>query len=74
MSDVDDLLVRVSRLEAQVARINEQLGIEAPGPPAGIPLDVIDLAASGNRLAAIKRYRELTGADLDEAKRVVGQI
>ena len=74
MTDVDNLLSRVSRLEAQVAQIYEHLGIEPPGPPAGVPLDVIDLASSGNRIAAIKRYRELTGADLEEAKRVVSQI
>ena len=53
-------------------------------PPAGTPqaggrapqlspaqLAIVDLARSGNKLEAIRRYRELTGADLAEAKRFV---
>jgi hypothetical protein len=36
-----------------------------------IPADVIGLVAAGQKIHAIKRYRELTGASLREAKAVI---
>jgi ribosomal protein L7/L12 len=36
-----------------------------------IPADVIGLVAGGQKIHAIKRYRELTGASLPEAKAVI---
>jgi ribosomal protein L7/L12 len=36
--------------------------------------DVIELARAGNRLGAIKRYRELTGASLADAQAAVFSI
>ena len=36
-----------------------------------IPADVIGLVAAGKKIHAIKRYRELTGTDLREAKAVI---
>jgi ribosomal protein L7/L12 len=36
-----------------------------------IPADVIGLVAADKKIHAIKRYRELTGADLREAKAVI---
>lgn len=36
-----------------------------------IPADVIELAAVGKRLRAIKRYRELTDVSLQEAKVII---
>jgi len=43
----------------------------APPPLSPSQAEIVNLARSGNRLEAIKRYRELTGADLSEAKRFV---
>ena len=48
----------------------------APQGPGGPPLspahlEIVNLARSGNKLEAIKRYRALTGADLGEAKRFI---
>ena len=41
-------------------------------PRAGeVPPDVVMLARSGNKIQAIKRYRELTNADLRTAKNVI---
>jgi hypothetical protein len=42
--------------------------------PTGMPATVIDLARSGNVIAAIKEYREITGAGLAEAKKAVEAI
>jgi ribosomal protein L7/L12 len=39
-----------------------------------IPADVIGLVAAGKKIQAIKRYRELTGAGLQEAKAVIDSI
>jgi len=48
------------------------------GPSAstgsGVPADVVALAQSGKKIEAIKRYRELTGVGLREAKDVVDGI
>jgi len=37
----------------------------------GVPAEVVSLARAGNAIAAIKLYRELTGAGLREAKDIV---
>ena len=42
--------------------------------PTGMPQAVIDLARSGNVIAAIKEYRQITGAGLAEAKTAVENI
>ena len=47
----------------------------ATGPYAsGIPEDVVALARGGKKIEAIKRYRELTGVGLREAKDAVDGI
>jgi large subunit ribosomal protein L7/L12 len=78
MSLTPEELEWISRLERQVIRLSQAAGIpyehEAPATSGEVPLDVIDLAASGNKIAAIKRYREITGADLAAAKQVVDSI
>jgi hypothetical protein len=48
----------------------------APDPYAdpragGIPQDIVMLARGGKKIEAIKRYRELTHADLKTAKQVI---
>ncbi len=39
-----------------------------------IPADVIELLAADQRIRAIKRYRELTGVPLREAKAVIDSL
>jgi ribosomal protein L7/L12 len=41
---------------------------------AEVPPDVVMLARSGKKIEAIKRYRQLTNADLKTAKNVVDRI
>jgi ribosomal protein L7/L12 len=43
-------------------------------PREDIPADVIGLIRSGKKIHAIKRYRELTGAGLQEAKAVIDSL
>ena len=76
MYDDTGVTRRIRRLEAQVALLSEKLGVpfEEIGADSGIPQEVVALAQSGNKIQAIKLYRELTGVGLAEAKDVVDGI
>lgn len=87
MSDVTDPALleyihgvneRLRRLEEHAERVGQQLGVPFGDPAAsasaGIPEDVVALARGGNTIEAIKRYRELTGAGLREAKDAVDRL
>jgi len=88
MTDLpNDLYPRIRALEAQVAQLMAHVGLAAPtGPPPGwgaptaapgamgMPADIVELARSGNKIEAIKRYRELTGVGLREAKDAIDAL
>ncbi|OBK45229.1 ribosomal protein L7/L12 [Mycobacterium sp. 1081908.1] len=77
---------RLALLEQQVRLLSDRLGVPCPtfgsdvGATAsgvlenGVPSEVVALARSGNAIAAIKLYRELTGAGLREAKEIVDNL
>ena len=67
---------RIEAVEWNVARLLTQAGLdwEEPPPPEGPDAEIVALVQAGNKLAAIKRYRELTGADLATAKLAVEQL
>jgi large subunit ribosomal protein L7/L12 len=77
---------RLALLEQQVRLLSERLGVPCPtfgsdvgATPAGqleggVPSEVVALARAGNAIAAIKLFRELTGAGLREAKEVVDSL
>ncbi len=85
---MEDPLVyrRLALLEHQVRLLSERLGVPCPtfGSDAGsilvgqleggVPSEVVALARAGNAIAAIKLFRELTGAGLREAKEVVDSL
>lgn len=60
---------RLVRLERKLDLILEHLGLELPEPDE--LQEVRDLAIAGSKIAAIKRYRELTGASLYDAKTAI---
>ncbi len=62
------VMARIARIERKLDAIMNQLGIELPDD--GFQ-EVRDLAAAGEKIAAIRRYRELTGVGLAEAKAAV---
>jgi ribosomal protein L7/L12 len=72
MSDADiiEIKMRLAELERRVAGIE---GAPAPPEPSGDP-EVLRLLGEGNLIGAIKRYRELTGAGLAEAKDAVERL
>jgi hypothetical protein len=42
--------------------------------PGGVPQEIIDLYRAGKRVEAIKRYRALNGATLDEARAFFARV
>ncbi len=66
---IPELMAQVDRIEKQVALLSEKLGVpyDYPGN-AAMPAEVLELVQSGDKRAAIAKYRELTGAGLGEAQ------
>jgi ribosomal protein L7/L12 len=62
---------RFRRIEAQIAILSEKAGVPWEEPAAEVPTDVVELAEAGKTMEAITRYRELTNADLEQARAVV---
>jgi len=84
-----DVYQRLAELEAQVRYLYEHAGLQMPAGAlahtelptfaaasqgSAIPVDVQQALSSGNKIAAIKAYREATGASLSEAKAVLDQF
>lgn len=72
---VQDMFERVNKrlraIEEQLALLSEKAGIPYTMPGAGVSPEVIALVREGKTLEAIKKYRELTGADFATANEVV---
>ena len=70
-----DVNERLARLEAQVRYLSERTGIPLPDLPAaggsGLSPEIQAELAKGNKITAIKLYREATGCDLATAKKVI---
>jgi ribosomal protein L7/L12 len=64
---------RLARLEKRVAELAVHTGMPAPAAPDGMD-DVLALVESGQKIAAIKLYREKTGVGLAEAKGAVEDL
>jgi ribosomal protein L7/L12 len=86
--DILDHGRRIAELERQVAELYNRLGQgeppsasglvfasdAAPSVTAGDDPRLLELIGSGQKIEAIKRYRELTGSGLAEAKDAVERI
>lgn len=73
---INQLTQRVRVIEANIAVLVEHLGLTMaePEPTASVPPEVVQLVLAGNKIEAIKRYRELVPCGLAEAKAVIDQI
>ena len=76
MSDAESSFAeRLDRLEQQVQRITEHLGLtEDSDEPDGIPAEVVDLARAGRQMEAIRLYTKLTDVDITTATSIVNSI
>jgi ribosomal protein L7/L12 len=70
----NSISARLSAIEAQLKALSDQAGVAYEEPFAELPAEVLELAQSGQKMEAAKRYRELTGADGKEAMEAVGRI
>lgn len=66
---------RLEKIEAQLAFLFRSLGITAGEAPAGhASTAVLELATKGDKIAAIKAFREETGASLKDAKEFIESL
>ena len=70
---VNDLKKRQLRLEAKVDMLLKHAGLTYD-PHANVPADVLDALRAGQKIEAIKRYRQATGVDLKTAKEFVESL
>jgi ribosomal protein L7/L12 len=64
---------RLDRIEAQLKLIAQTEGVPYAtyAESLNVPDEVVALARAGKQLDAVKRYRELTGANVDQAREVI---
>jgi ribosomal protein L7/L12 len=76
MSDeeIARLRVRVAELEARIDFLYKKLGIEYIDNPRMANAKVEELVKNGNKIEAIKIYRELYNAGLAEAKNAIDDL
>ena len=65
------LAQRLDYIEEHLARIGAAVGYQYTPTVTQVPPEVLQLVRSGQMIAAIKRYREITGVGLAEAKAIV---
>jgi ribosomal protein L7/L12 len=71
--DADALAARIEELERRVALLEAGIAPQAAAAASSPELDaeVVQHLRDNNLIAAIKRYRELTGVGLAEAKHAI---
>jgi ribosomal protein L7/L12 len=67
---------RLRSIESNLRRALQQLNLEwqEPSPTDGVPDEVVELVRAGDRIAAVKAYREITGESLGTSQQVVERI
>ena len=73
-SFVDQIFERLRALEAQMVRVSEVAGVSYDVPGAGVPPEVVDLVQAGDRIGAMKKYREATGVGMAEAQEAIAKL
>jgi hypothetical protein len=68
------IVERLQRLERNLARVAEHVGVALEDPAEGVDPEVVALARDGRRMEAAKLYTERTGTDFAEAQRVVNEL
>lgn len=73
-SYVDQIFKRLERIERQLALVSQNLGLPFEDPAAAAPPEVLELVRAGDRMGAIRKYRELTGAGAAEAQEAIAAL
>lgn len=73
-SFIDQVFERLRKIEEQLAVLSEKAGVPYEAPSKSAPEAVVEMVQQGDRIGAIRKYRELTGCGMDEAKEVVAGL
>ncbi len=73
-SFIDQVFERLRGIEAQLAVLSEKAGVPYEAPSQTAPPEVAELVAAGDRIGAIRKYRELTGAGMAEAQEAIAKL
>ena len=73
LSEIQKRMAALGRVEAKLDRLLENAGIRYD-PYAELMPQVAEALQRGNKIEAIKHYREATGAGLKEAKDFVEEV
>ena len=73
--EIENIKMRLEKLESQMTFLQRSLGITSNDAPAWkASPEIIDLIKRGEKIAAIKTFREQTGASLKDAKNFIESI
>jgi ribosomal protein L7/L12 len=72
--EVYELRQRVEKLERQVAALMQAVGLHDAAESAAMTPEILDLVRRGDKLKAIRLYREATGAPLKAAKAYIDSL
>jgi ribosomal protein L7/L12 len=73
--EIFEIKKRMTKLENQIAFIMEYFELEfTEGPDQGVSPKIMHLVRKGEKMKAIKLYREKTGAGLKEAKEFIESL
>ncbi len=73
-SFVDQIFERLRAIEGQLAILSEKAGVPYEAPGRSAPEEVLELVQAGDRIGAVRKYRELTGCGLEEAKEMIAKL
>lgn len=73
-SFIDQVFARLREIEAQLAILSEKAGVPYEAPSQSVPAEVAELVAAGDRMGAMRKYRELTGAGMAEAQEAIAKL
>ena len=73
ISKLEQRLSSISRIDAKLDILLKHSGLEYD-PYKNLPAAVVEAVARGNKIEAIKRYREATAVGLKEAKDFIEEI
>ena len=73
-SFVDQVFERLRGIEAQLAILSEKAGVPYEAPSQTVPGEVLELVQGGDRMSAIRKYRELTGCGMAEAQEMIAKL
>jgi ribosomal protein L7/L12 len=71
---IEQTNARLAAIESFLSVLAGHAGIAYVNPTAAVPPEVVALAQSGDRIGAMRKYRELTGAGLAEAQAIVAGL